>query len=249
MTPIVSDFSGLHANSGEVELDITEPLDAIVNRLVIVGQHDEDELRCSLAYQLLEDPFYFFDRVIAKTVIALTRQSYLCIGSFFKRPDLHAALDAHRTEPVSDFPQRWVLGVSEIVSPAVLDDKHRPLVQPRTDSESDTSEVPRCTIVDGGGRGGGICQLGFVQDTTGHDHHLRSNADPKRIQHWVRITKPEHADTPVDDLVCILLGRLASYVEHRSGMFFVGEFSFEALVCEDVADFRGITAAVGALEE
>lgn len=32
-------------------------------------------------------------------------------------------------------------------------------------------------------------------------------------------------------------------------MFFVGEFSFEALVCEDVADFRGITAAVGALEE
>ena len=32
-------------------------------------------------------------------------------------------------------------------------------------------------------------------------------------------------------------------------MSFVGELSFEALVWEDVADLRGITAAVGTLEE
>jgi len=32
-------------------------------------------------------------------------------------------------------------------------------------------------------------------------------------------------------------------------MFAVGEFSFEALVWEDVADFRRVTAAVRTLEE
>ena len=100
---IFLDFAGLHADGGKVELDVAEPLETVVDRLVIVGQHDEDELRVNSLHQTSQRLFYAVDRIVPKNVGSARRQLYVCIGMFPQRLDGHAALDAHRMEPVGSF--------------------------------------------------------------------------------------------------------------------------------------------------
>ena len=184
---LVERFFEEQALRADAEFHRAEPLDARVDKVVLLLQQDEDEADVPRLAERLDRPRDVLERAAPPRVVPDRRQ--LVRGEDRRRvvPDVHPAVLALVVERLDKVDQTPVLRALEAQRlHAVAHDEDLPVPHPAADVELDVEDVPAPVLH--ARHAPAVRHARRGQLAAGDDDHLAGDADAERVEHrrgWV----------------------------------------------------------------